>query len=117
MPTITVQSETDVIGMQGFRARCDDTATARFWEIAGAAHFDTWGLLVSQDDDGTLPAGAAGRARSTDHLPRRAARQGAGGTAAPSSTTSWRRRWRISRDGAAAANPLARALSGDRDRG
>lgn len=56
VPTITVQSETDVIGMQGFRARCDDTATARFWEIAGAAHFDTWGLLVSQDDDGTLPA-------------------------------------------------------------
>jgi hypothetical protein len=56
VPTITVQSETDVIGMQGFRARCEDATTARFWEIAGAAHFDTWGLQVSQDDDGTLPA-------------------------------------------------------------
>jgi hypothetical protein len=55
VPTITVQSETDVIGMQGFQARCDDSATARFWEIAGAAHFDTWGLLVSQEDDGTVP--------------------------------------------------------------
>ncbi|HZU71917.1 MAG TPA: alpha/beta hydrolase domain-containing protein [Acidimicrobiales bacterium] len=57
VPTITVQSETDVIGMRGIRARCEDTSTARFWEIAGAAHFDTWGLLVSQEDDGTLTAG------------------------------------------------------------
>jgi hypothetical protein len=55
VPTITVQSETDVIGMQGFRARCDDDATARLWEIAGAAHFDSWGLVVSGQDDGTLP--------------------------------------------------------------
>lgn len=55
VPTITVQSETDVIGMQGFRARCADSTTTRFWEIAGAAHFDTWGLIVSHDDDGTLP--------------------------------------------------------------
>ena len=55
VPTITVQSETDVIGMQGFRARCRDDATARLWEIAGAAHFDSWGLMVSGQDDGTLP--------------------------------------------------------------
>ena len=54
VPTITVQSETDVFGMQGILARADDTDTARFWEIAGAAHFDSWGLSVSQEDDGTL---------------------------------------------------------------
>jgi hypothetical protein len=55
VPTITVQSETDVIGMQGHRARCADDDTARLWEIAGAAHFDSWGLVVSGQDDGTLP--------------------------------------------------------------
>ena len=56
VPTITVQSETDVIGLQGYRARCEDGPTTRFWEIAGAAHFDSWGLLVSQEDDGTVSA-------------------------------------------------------------
>lgn len=57
VPTITVQSETDAVGMQGYRARCDDDATARLWEIAGAAHFDSWGLRVSGQHDGTLPIG------------------------------------------------------------
>jgi len=55
VPVITVQSETDVIGMYGFGARCDDGTNTRLWEIAGAAHFDTWGMIAAYEDDGTLP--------------------------------------------------------------
>ena len=54
VPVITVQSETDVVGMYGFGARCDDSANTRLWEIAGAAHFDTWGMIAAHEDDGTL---------------------------------------------------------------
>ena len=54
VPVITVQSETDVVGMYGFGARCEDSPKTRLWEIAGAAHFDTWGMIAAQDDDGTL---------------------------------------------------------------
>jgi hypothetical protein len=54
VPVITVQSETDVVGMYGFGARCDDGHNTRLWEIAGAAHFDTWGMIAAHDDDGTL---------------------------------------------------------------
>jgi len=55
VPVITVQSETDVVGMYGFGSRCDDGQNTRLWEIAGAAHFDTWGMIAAHDDDGTLP--------------------------------------------------------------
>jgi hypothetical protein len=54
VPVITVQSETDVVGMYGFGARCEDSPMTRLWEIAGAAHFDTWGMIAAHDDDGTL---------------------------------------------------------------
>jgi hypothetical protein len=55
VPVITVQSETDVVGMYGFGARCADGTNTRLWEIAGAAHFDAWGLIAAHEDDGTLP--------------------------------------------------------------
>jgi Alpha/beta hydrolase domain len=55
VPVITVQSETDVIGMYGFGARCADSQNTRLWEIAGAAHFDTWGMIAAHEDDGSLP--------------------------------------------------------------
>jgi hypothetical protein len=55
VPVITVQSETDVVGMYGFGARCDDGTNTRLWEIAGAAHFDSWGMVAAHEDDGTLP--------------------------------------------------------------
>jgi hypothetical protein len=51
---ITVQSETDVIGMYGFGARCADSEKTRLWEIAGAAHFDSWGMIAAHEDDGSL---------------------------------------------------------------
>ncbi len=54
MPVITVQSETDVVGAYGFGARCPDGRNTRLWEIAGAAHFDTWGMIAAHEDDGTL---------------------------------------------------------------
>ncbi|HXY92203.1 MAG TPA: alpha/beta hydrolase domain-containing protein [Acidimicrobiia bacterium] len=54
VPVITVQSETDVIRMYGFGARCPDSDNTRLWEIAGAAHFDSWGMIAAHEDDGTL---------------------------------------------------------------
>jgi Alpha/beta hydrolase domain len=55
VPVITVQSETDVVAMYGFGARCPDGRNTRLWEIAGAAHFDSWGMIAAHDDDGSLP--------------------------------------------------------------
>ena len=55
VPVITVQSETDLVMMAGIRGRQPDSERFRWWEIAGASHFDTYGLIASQQDDGTLP--------------------------------------------------------------
>jgi hypothetical protein len=57
VPVITVQSETDLVMMAGIRGRQPDHDRFRWWEIAGASHFDTYGLTASQDDDGTLSSG------------------------------------------------------------
>jgi hypothetical protein len=57
VPVITVQSETDLVMMAGMRGRQADHVRFRWWEIAGASHFDTYGLIASQRDDGTLSAG------------------------------------------------------------
>jgi hypothetical protein len=54
VPVVNVQSETDVILLRGVEARQPDHSHFRLWEIAGAAHFDTYGLLGSRRDDGTL---------------------------------------------------------------
>jgi hypothetical protein len=54
VPVMTVQSETDLVMMAGVRGRQPDHDRFRWWEIAGAAHFDTYGLIASQSDDGTL---------------------------------------------------------------
>jgi hypothetical protein len=56
VPVITVQSETDVMMFAGWRARQPDDDLFRLWEIAGAAHFDTYGLIAAHRDDGSLPA-------------------------------------------------------------
>jgi Alpha/beta hydrolase domain len=55
VPVITVQSETDVIMLGGVRGRQPDNDRFRLWEIAGAAHFDTYGLVAAHRDDGSLP--------------------------------------------------------------
>jgi hypothetical protein len=54
VPVMTVQSETDLVMMAGIRGRQPDHERFRWWEIAGAAHFDSYGLIASQRDDGTL---------------------------------------------------------------
>jgi hypothetical protein len=57
VPVMTVQSETDLVMMAGIRGRQPDSERFRWWEIAGAAHFDSYGLIASQQDDGSLDPG------------------------------------------------------------
>lgn len=54
VPVLTIQSETDVIKLGGIGARQPDAKRLRLWEVAGAAHFDSYGLIASQLDNGTL---------------------------------------------------------------
>jgi hypothetical protein len=50
VPVLTFQSETDVTALGGGRARQPDSERIRLWEVAGAAHFDTYGLIASRVD-------------------------------------------------------------------
>jgi Alpha/beta hydrolase domain len=55
-PVLTVQTETDVTGvLAGVTARQADTGTLRWWEIAGAAHADTYLLGAAFSDSGSVP--------------------------------------------------------------
>ncbi len=70
VPVLVVQSETDVFGALGyFPARQADGDRFRLWEVAGAAHCDTYFLSASPRDSGSLPVEAladlVGRAEST----------------------------------------------------
>jgi Alpha/beta hydrolase domain len=56
VPVLTVQSETDVTLLGGGRARQEDADLFRLWEMAGAAHFDTYGLNAASQDDGSKSA-------------------------------------------------------------
>lgn len=56
VPVLTVQSETDVVGLGSAGARQPDGDRLRLWEIAGAAHADTYLLIASAQDDGSLPS-------------------------------------------------------------
>lgn len=55
VPVIVVQSETDVTILGGGRARQPDSGSFRLWEIAGAAHFDTYGVVASMIDREGIP--------------------------------------------------------------
>jgi len=50
VPVLTLQSETDVVSLGGGRARQPDFDRFRLWEVAGAAHFDTYGLVATHID-------------------------------------------------------------------
>jgi hypothetical protein len=50
VPVLTFQSETDVVTLGGVRARQPDSERFRLWELAGAAHFDTYGLKAAHMD-------------------------------------------------------------------
>ncbi len=50
VPVMVLQSETDVVSLESGFARQPDGKNLRLWEIAGAAHFDTYGLIASMAD-------------------------------------------------------------------
>jgi hypothetical protein len=69
VPVLTVQSETDVVGLGSAGSRQDDAPRFRLWEIAGAAHADTYLLVASAADDGSLaPAELARLLAPTDNV-------------------------------------------------
>ena len=56
VPVLVLQSETDVILLGGQLAEQPDSDRLRTWEMAGAAHADTYTVSVGRHDDGTLTA-------------------------------------------------------------
>lgn len=54
VPVLVLQSETDVILLGGGLAKQPDSEFIRVWEIAGAAHADTYTVSAGRHDDGTL---------------------------------------------------------------
>ncbi len=69
VPVLTLQSETDVFGLGSVAARQPDSDRFRLWEIAGAAHADTYLLVASGADDGSLsPAALAKLLAPTDAM-------------------------------------------------
>jgi hypothetical protein len=58
VPVLVVQSETDVVGvLASLPARQPDRDRFRLWEVAGAAHCDTYFLSASPRDSGSLSVG------------------------------------------------------------
>jgi hypothetical protein len=55
VPVLVLQVETDVTLLGSARARQDDGELLRLWEVAGAAHADTYMLAANWHDDGNLP--------------------------------------------------------------
>jgi hypothetical protein len=69
-PVIVLQTETDQALLGAGQIAQADGDLLRNWELAGAAHGDTYLLLASGQDDGTLPAARlAGLIRPTTDLP------------------------------------------------
>src|ERR1700677_2243414 len=56
VPVLVLQSETDVILLGGQLAEQPDSDRLRTWEMAGAAHADTYTVSAGRHDDGTLTA-------------------------------------------------------------
>jgi hypothetical protein len=54
VPVLVLQSETDVILLGGGLAAQPDSDHIRVWEMAGAAHADTYTVSAGRHDDGTL---------------------------------------------------------------
>ena len=54
VPVLVLQSETDVILLGGALAEQPDSDHVRVWEMAGAAHADTYTVSAGRRDDGTL---------------------------------------------------------------
>jgi len=54
VPVLVLQSETDVILLGARLAEQPDSEHIRLWELAGAAHADTYTISAGRHDDGTL---------------------------------------------------------------
>jgi hypothetical protein len=52
VPVLVLQSETDVTALGGGKPRQPDGPRVRLWEIAGAAHADTYIIVAGAQDDG-----------------------------------------------------------------
>jgi hypothetical protein len=69
VPVLVLQSETDVILLGGGLAEQPDSEHIRVWEMAGAAHADTYTISAGRHDDGTLnPERLAELLRPTSNL-------------------------------------------------
>ncbi len=69
VPVLVLQSETDVILLGGGLAGQPDSERIRVWEMAGAAHADTYTVSAGRYDDGTLsPERMAELLRPTTNL-------------------------------------------------
>jgi hypothetical protein len=55
VPVLVLQSETDVTLLGGGRCKQPDGPRLRLWEIAGAAHADTYIIIAGAQDDGRMP--------------------------------------------------------------
>jgi len=69
-PVLTVQTETDVTGaLAGITARQPGSDRFRWWEIAGAAHADTYVLGTAFSDSGLLPPAELARQMAPTDAP------------------------------------------------
>jgi hypothetical protein len=59
VPVIIFETESDITFLSYLLARQDDSRNVRVWEVAGTAHYDTYGLVVGVNDLGTSPDVAA----------------------------------------------------------
>jgi len=56
VPVMMLQTETDVLLLGSLAARQPDGPLFRLWEVAGTAHYDTYGLIVGPGDLGDDPS-------------------------------------------------------------
>jgi len=59
VPVLVFETESDITGLGYFAARQEDSRNFRLWEVAGTAHYDTYGLGLGMTDLGNSPDVAA----------------------------------------------------------
>lgn len=59
VPVLIFETESDLTFLAYFSARQEDSRHVRLWEVAGTAHYDTYGLVTGPADLGRSPDAAA----------------------------------------------------------